>query len=91
MIGNKRFRLIVAGNVTWNINFALPKDDIEYGGHKKNKFTFRIVLISLMKWSEIIFQNQLNQYQKEIDIVLRRGGRLQDHILFHNTRWKESD
>jgi len=48
-------------------------------------------LISLMKWSEIIFQNQLNQYQKEIDIVLRRGGRLQDHILFHNTRWKESD
>jgi len=50
-----------------------------------------IELISLMNWAEKLFHDQLNEYRQLIDIVFRRGGRLQDYVLFHKTRWKEND
>lgn len=52
-------------------------------------------LISSLKWADTLFEKHLTlhsaEIRKDVDVVFRRGGRLQNYILIGGTRWQEAD
>jgi hypothetical protein len=52
-------------------------------------------LMSSFKWADTLFEKHLTlhsvEIRKEVDVVFRRGGRLQNYILTGGPRWQEAD
>jgi hypothetical protein len=52
-------------------------------------------LISSLKWADTLFEKHLTLHSAEtrnyVDVVFRRGGRLQNYILIGGPRWQEAD
>ncbi len=50
-----------------------------------------IELIDSLRWADVLFQESVESYARSIDVVFRRGGRLQNYILLRGTRWEEAE